>query len=121
MDGLAIRFAFSIASLDPALWQLVAAGDLNADGIADLVWRSTAGDTWAWLLDGAGGVTAGGLGNPGGAWSIRALGDFDGDGRDDLLWRHTDGTTYLWKLKGASIVSSTPVASPGGTWQVVAP
>ncbi|MBX3716708.1 MAG: VCBS repeat-containing protein [Burkholderiales bacterium] len=121
MDGLAIRFAFSIASLDPALWQLVAAGDFNADGIADLLWRSTAGDTWVWLLDGAGGVTAGGLGNPGGAWSIRAVGDFDGDGRDDLLWRHTDGTTYLWKLKGASIASSTPVASPGGTWQVVAP
>jgi len=121
MDGLAIRFAFSIASLDPALWQLVAAGDLNADGIADLVWRSTAGDTWVWLLDGAGGVTAGGLGNPGGAWSIRAVGDFDGDGRDDLLWRHTDGTTYLWKLKGASIASSTPVANPGGAWQVVAP
>jgi hypothetical protein len=74
-----------------------------------------------WLYDELGNVTAGGLGNPGGAWSIRAVGDFDGDGRDDLLWRHTDGSGYLWTLKGASVKSALPVANPGGTWQIMAP
>ncbi|HRA24444.1 MAG TPA: VCBS repeat-containing protein, partial [Usitatibacteraceae bacterium] len=108
-------------AVDPALWTLVGAADFNGDGKADFLWRHTSGDTWAWLMDGASFVSAGGIGNPGTSWGVRSMGDFDGDGKSDIVWRHTDGTTYLWRMNGLTVSAFEPIANPGGTWEVVAP
>jgi len=121
MNGLALASAASPGTLDPATWQLLAAADFSGDGKADLLWRSTAGDTWVWVMNGASFVSGASIGNPGAGWTIRSVADFDGDGKADLVWRHTDGTAYYWKMNGAAVSSATPVANPGGTWQVIAP
>ena len=34
-------------------WTVVGTGDFNGDGMTDIVWRDTAGDTAIWLMNGA--------------------------------------------------------------------
>jgi hypothetical protein len=40
-----------VLSVDPA-WQVTTVGDFNGDGKVDLLWRSTAGATAIWLMNG---------------------------------------------------------------------
>ena len=99
----------------------MAAADFDGNRKADLLWRSTAGDTWVWIMNGASFVSGASIGNPGPGWSIKSVADLDGDGKADLVWRYTDGTTYWWKMNGAAAVDFQPIPNPGGTWQIVAP
>jgi len=121
MNGLAVNWGSFVGIVDPAAWTLAGAADFSGDGAPDLLWRHTTGDTWVWIMQGAGFGSAGGIGNPGTSWQVKSLADLDGDGKTDLVWRHTDGTTYLWKMNGLAVDAFLPLANPGGTWQIVAP
>jgi FG-GAP-like repeat len=121
MNGLVVSASGSAGSLDPASWNLLAAADFDGDGKADLLWRSSAGDTWVWLMNGTTFLSGASIGNPGLAWSVKSVTDLDGDGKADLVWRHTDGTTYFWKMNGLVPSAYLPITNPGGTWNIVAP
>jgi len=87
---------------DPG-WQPVAAGDVDADGWIDVIWRhATSGDVAVWLLQGAS-LRASEAFLPGRVpdpdWRIVAAVDLDGSGTADLLWRHaTTGDLAVWYL-----------------------
>ncbi|MBX3718004.1 MAG: VCBS repeat-containing protein, partial [Burkholderiales bacterium] len=95
--------------------------DIDGDGVADIVWRSAAGDTFLWRIDGPAVIDSTFVGNPGAAWQVAAAADLDGDGKADLMWRHADGSAYYWKMNGATPVAFQPIGNPGAGWQVVAP
>jgi chorismate synthase len=93
-------------------WTVVAAADMNGDGVPDLIWQNdttrqvtvnyyggTGGATmtgWAWLNSG---------GNPG--WTVVAAADMNGDGVPDLIWQN-DATrqvtvNYYGGAQGATL------------------
>lgn len=120
LDGLAVRAAGPIAGGTPvaADWQPRGLGDLDGDGLADLVWRDArSGRLAAWFLDGLVLRAAGQVAhNPSNAYDVSALADFNGDGRADVFWRSTStGTAYVWLvdgfgLVGGGLVGEAPVA-----------
>jgi Ca2+-binding RTX toxin-like protein len=85
-------------------WSIKGVGDFNADGRADVLWRSDAGDVYVWLDSptGAPVMTGQTISSVGIDWSILGIGDFNGDGREDILWRHTDGELYVWNSQTSS-------------------
>ena len=115
-----------LASGVPQAWQIVATGDLDGDGTADLVWRqSQTGDVAVWLINGGTATVGQMLSVASGvplAWQIVGVGDVDGDGKADLVWRHAQtGDVAVWLMNGAT-VREGPVVAPGVplAWQIVA-
>lgn len=100
-------------------WHVVAAGDFNGDGRADILWRNDDGRLSDWLGTSAGGFTINDA-NSGNtvatSWRIAAIGDFNGDGRDDILWQSTTGEISNWlgtanggfRINDANAYSSVP-------------
>ena len=87
--------------------RLVAPGDFNGDGKADLIQRRSDGELWFYPGDGAGHYLAGR--RIGSGWQIYdrvlGVGDYNGDGRNDLVARKLDGS--LWFYAGTGTVSGT--------------
>lgn len=96
----------TIDAMPPAKPLLVAPGDFNGDGIADLIQRKVNGELWLYPGDGTGKSRAGQ--RIGTGWeiynSILGTGDFNGDGRNDLVARKFDGS--LWFYAGTGTVSA---------------
>ncbi|WP_326967807.1 FG-GAP-like repeat-containing protein [Arthrobacter sp. CG_A4] len=96
----------TIDALPPAKPVLVAPGDFNGDGIADLIQRKANGELWLYPGDGTGKSRMGQ--RIGTGWevftSILGTGDFNGDGRNDLVARRFDGS--LWFYAGTGRISS---------------
>lgn len=93
-------------------WKLKGMDDLNGDGITDLVFQNSAGQIYAWFLDGSGNAvdfrTGSGL-KPGskfiyggglGDWSLEGTRDINGDGIADLVFQNRAGQVYAWLLDG---------------------
>ncbi|WP_329281635.1 FG-GAP repeat domain-containing protein [Streptomyces sp. NBC_01451] len=81
--------------------RLVGAGDLNADGIGDMVGLDRAGVLWRWLGNGKGAFGARvRIAGGGRVDALAVAGDLSGDGRPDLVGR--DGGGALWRWNGTS-------------------
>ncbi|MEO5765594.1 MAG: FG-GAP-like repeat-containing protein [Casimicrobiaceae bacterium] len=105
-------------------WIILATGDFDGDGKADLLWRNTAtGDVNVWFLDGtAVKPTSGSIAaiNPA-RWQFAGTGDIDGDGNSDIVWRDaTTGDVYVWFMNGlAMLPGSGPIGSVPSAWNIV--
>jgi stage II sporulation protein D len=79
---------------------LIAPGDLDADGNADLLARDTAGALWLYPGTGTGGFKA--RVSKGTGWAslreLEAVGDFDGDGGTDLMGKDSAGVLFLLRF-----------------------
>jgi hypothetical protein len=122
-NGTAALFgSVRLNSSVPVPQQTSVAGDLNADGWADLTWRSATGglDVVQFLegVEHAGFTSLPTIADP--AWEIVGTNDWNGDGETDLLWRHAGrGVMFVLFLDGAlptGLALLPTVADPD--WQI---
>ncbi len=115
---------------DPS-WSIAGIGDLNGDGISDLLWRDTNGSTAVWVMNGSSIVGSGYLNvngtiiSPDPSWSVVGMGDFNNDKYADLLWRNTaTGELAEWQLHSSDIIGSNDVNNgsvglrPDASWTI---
>lgn len=100
-DGSFANNGGAAANVVDTSWSIVASGDFNGDGKADILWRHSSGVYAEWQgsstgkLTNAGGVLSGAMG------TVVGSGDFNGDGRDDILMRNaTSGELTVWLGQG---------------------
>jgi len=114
-----------------ASWSIVGVGDLNADGMSDVVWRNAGGATAAWTMNGSSIVNSAFLNvngtviAPDSTWSVAGMGDFNGDRRSDLMWRNSvTGELTEWQLNSAAIINAPDVnvggfgLRPDASWSI---
>jgi len=125
VNGLIIGSAPIIYTAAPN-WLVVAAADMNGDGVPDLILQNTVTNQISvWFL------------NPGGrsfssapivataaaGWKVVATGDINRDGVPDwLLQNQTTGQVSVWFMNpgGLSYSSAPIVAAPAAGWSLVA-
>jgi hypothetical protein len=117
----------TIVSLGATTVRIVGTGDVNSDGLTDILLQDEpSGLLIAWIMNGT--TVAGAVNlspaavNP--AWKVRAVADYNGDRRPDLLFQNpSTGGLYLWFLDGVTLSSSGYLSSPAVNpiWQVVGP
>ncbi|MFI2641457.1 FG-GAP-like repeat-containing protein [Streptomyces sp. NPDC018610] len=96
--------------------QVVGAGDLNGDGLGDLLGLDSAGVLWEYYGTSAGSVTK--RVRVGGGWNVYSAlvgaGDVSGDGRADLLARDTAGKLWRYASTGAGTYGGRVLIGTGG-------
>ena len=74
------------------------AGDLNGDGIPDIVWQKSGTSEirfWYMNADGTKKSEFDLVHSAGAVWKLSSLGDMNNDGNVDLLWQKEDGSTVF--------------------------
>jgi len=116
------------AAGDPG-WTVVAAADMNGDGVPDLIWQNDATrQVTVNYYGGAGGATEIGwnwlnaAGDPG--WTVVAAADMNGDGVPDLIWQNNATrqvtVNYYGGTGGASLIGWNWLNAAGDPgWTVV--
>jgi peptidyl-Asp metalloendopeptidase len=100
-------------------WVVVGQGDINGDGLDDLLWRHPQQGHFAyWLMNGAvyqGGQTY----SPPASFEIVAIADFNGDGRVDLVFSDpASRSTSLWASTGNGF-TVTQIGQYGADWKII--
>ena len=113
--GFSIQF---VANHPGNGWSIAAAGDLNADGKADLFWSNRGlqrADVW--LMNGPAWSYAGSTSVPA-QYRVAGIGDFNADGRADVLWE--DGATmWTWERQASGAFAVNYVADfPPTGWTI---
>lgn len=130
MDGLNIlqTSMLGVSSVADPDWRIAGAGDINADGRADLIWQHAGtGRLAAWMMRGATVVAQRHLSHyiSDLNWSARGVGDVNGDGYADLLWQNTaTGGLGVWYLSNFTVTHQYGLSlwGPAGTdWHVLGP
>ena len=111
MSGPGALSVGTIANIDAPIpvangYYPVAVGDLDGDGIADMVWTSQNHDLYVWF-GGVNGFRPKYIGTYPAGWIVAGEGDINGDGKDDLVWMN-DQTHQMayWLMDGFSRVGS---------------
>jgi hypothetical protein len=106
----------------PAQWHIKALGDLDGNGVTDIVWEDTSNDVGAWFLNDKLDVpffqSSTVYGTVPSQWSIAQTGDMNGDGTADLLWSDNSGNVGAWFMQGKTISAVAAYGNVGTAWSV---
>jgi hypothetical protein len=72
MNGAAIRAVGWLGNV-PTTWSIVQTGDYDADGMSDLLWRDTSGNTSIWFISGTVVSSTAGVGNIPTTWTVQSV------------------------------------------------
>ncbi|MEI6206917.1 MAG: SUMF1/EgtB/PvdO family nonheme iron enzyme [Desulfuromonadales bacterium] len=103
-------------------WKIVATGDINGDGITDLIWwNKSTGQVYVMLINGT--TIAGGniiYTEPNTNWKIVAAADFNGNGKAELLWwNSTTGQVAIGQTNGTSASTANVIYTESNTdWRI---
>jgi len=103
-------------------WRIVATGDINGDGKADLIWwNNSTGQVYAMLINGTS-VAGGGFiyTEPDTNWKIVASADFIGSGKMQLLWwNRKTGQVAIGQTNGTNASTSAIICTESNTdWRI---
>jgi hypothetical protein len=108
----------------PANWTIAGTGDFNGDGMSDILWHNSNGDTSIWLMTGTPSqvqvLSTSDLGLVLTSWNIALTGDFNGDGMTDILWRNGNGDASIWFMNGTSVSSVSDLGLVPTSWFIQA-
>ncbi len=116
----------TVASSPTSAWKIAGTGDIDGDGVEDLIWHNAStGRVIIWFLDPDGvyhrnqQVLDANLST---SWVIKGVEDMNQDGVPDLIWHQsTTGRTHIWALNAAGeFVSGWDVSDtyPATTWSI---
>jgi hypothetical protein len=116
MQGLTRKSGTVLGETAPAGHALQGMGDLDADGVADLVWRDQSGRFDAWLMGGGSVALEAPMSTPiGSDWVNIAIGDVSGDARADIVLRNTaTGDVRVWLMDGFIRVAEGTIGNAAG-------
>jgi hypothetical protein len=57
----------------PITWSIAQTGDYNGDGMSDLLWRDTSGNTSMWFMNGTAVASTGAVGNIPTTWTVQSV------------------------------------------------
>lgn len=110
MNGVTITSSATVAAPAGSGWAVVASGDIDGDGKADLVWQN-ASTIALYEMNGSSVVASGTL-NPGAGWKVVGQGDFNSDGKSDLVLQNGSSVEILLmnglQIAGSSVVGTAP-------------
>lgn len=114
MSGTSVLGYYS--QLATAGYKIVATGDFNGDGRADIVWVDSANNIYLWTGLQNGFASQFVAQNAPG-WSVVGAGDVDGDGKSDLLvYAQSPARLGWWVMSGATVLSYHS-QSVNSTWK----
>jgi hypothetical protein len=71
MNG-ATNSSASVVGTVPTIWSIALTGDYNGDGMSDLLWRDTSGNTAVWFMSGTTTASTAGVGNIPTTWTVQS-------------------------------------------------
>jgi hypothetical protein len=99
-------------------WGLKAAGDIDGDGVSDLLFQTPGGDTGGWFLNADGSTRDARFWWNIGNWEIRACADYEALGRGQVFFQNSAGTVAYWRLDtNGNLLAAVPIGNMGA-WQL---
>ncbi len=104
-------------------WALKAAGDIDGDGVADLLFQDASHNTGGWLMNLDGTHRSASFWWPTSEWEIKACADYDGLGlqfgvfsRAQVIFQRPSGTVARWLLNPDGTFSNALIIGEAGGW-----
>ena len=112
----------AVITINPAFPPPAIAGDINGDGLADILWENTTtGARGLWTMNGTTFTSWIDVGIISTDLRIAGTGDFNGDGKMDIIWENTvTGKRVIWFMNGTTFISSFSLGIVTTDWRIAA-
>ncbi len=117
------RVSMNPAAINGTTWQMVGAGDIDANGKYEIIWQHDDGYLGVWSMIGTNGTFK--ELNPSRVndkqWRIVATSNMARDGKAEIVWQHEDGDILAWFMNGLNGFYQylTPFNAGDPLWRIV--